>query len=179
VTDSHSASTAFRRSATRGDINSRCWPSLGYRVWAPGLRGFGQTDKPKGVAQYAFEHLIDDVAALIDVSRTYETLLLGHDWGVMIASQIAFHQVRPLSRLVLLNGAALGMQANTGLSLGALQRVSYAFFFQLPFRPERLLAAGNTGRSGRRSPGAWPDGATVSHRKTFACFRKPWRAPEP
>lgn len=117
--------------------------SLGYRVWAPDLRGFGQTDKPKGVGQYAFEHLIDDVAALIDVSGTNETLLLGHDWGVMIASQIAFHQVRPLSRRVLLNGAALGMQANTGLSLRALQRVSYALFFQLPFLPERLLAAGN------------------------------------
>ncbi len=117
--------------------------SLGYRVWAPDLRGFGQTDKPRGVRQYAFEHLIDDVAALIDASGTKETLLLAHDWGVMIASQIAFHQVRPLSRLVLLNGAALGMQAETGFSLRALQRMFYAYFFQLPFLPERLLAAGN------------------------------------
>ncbi len=117
--------------------------SLGYRVWAPDLRGFGQTDKPRGVRQYAFEHLIDDVAALIDASGTKETLLLAHDWGVMIASQIAFHQVRPLSRLVLLNGAALGMQAETGFSLRALQRISYALFLQLPFLPERLLAAGN------------------------------------
>jgi hypothetical protein len=119
----------------------------------------------------------------------------------MIASQIAFHQVRPLSRLVLLNGAALGMQANTGLSLGALQRVSYAFFFQLPFRPERLLAAGNdraireafTGRmAGRRDritpedvrvfqeamarPGALTCGINYyraqAHRKTSPLFAK-------
>jgi pimeloyl-ACP methyl ester carboxylesterase len=117
--------------------------SLGYRVWAPDLRGFGQSDKPKGVSQYAFEHLVDDVAALIDASGTKETLLLAHDWGVMIASQVAFHQVRPLQRLVLFNGAAMGMQRETGLSLRALQRVFYALFFQLPFLPERLLAAGN------------------------------------
>ena len=55
--------------------------SLGYRVWAPDLRGFGQSDKPKGVRQYAFEHLIDDVAALIDASGAKETMLLAHDWG--------------------------------------------------------------------------------------------------
>lgn len=117
--------------------------SLGYRVWAPDLRGFGQSDKPKGVRQYAFEHLIDDVAALIDASGAKETMLLAHDWGVMIASQIAFHRVRPLSRLVLFNGAALGMQAETGFSFSALRRMAYAFFFQLPFLPERMLAAGN------------------------------------
>ena len=117
--------------------------SLGYRVWAPDLRGFGQTDKPRGIRQYAFEHLIDDVAALIDASGTKETMLVAHDWGVMIASQIAFHRVRPLSRLVLFNGAALGMQADTGFSFRALQRMLYAFFFQLPFLPERMLAAGN------------------------------------
>ena len=71
--------------------------SLGYRVGAPDLRGFGQTDKTKGVREYAVEHLVDDFAALIDVSRTRETLLLAHDWGVMLASQIAFHQIRPFS----------------------------------------------------------------------------------
>ena len=52
--------------------------SLGYRVWAPDLRGFGQSDKPKGVRQYAFEHLVDDVAALIDASGAKETLSLIH-----------------------------------------------------------------------------------------------------
>lgn len=117
--------------------------SLGYRAWAPDLRGFGQTDKPKGVRQYAVEHLVDDVAALIDTSGSKETLMLAHDWGVMIASQVAFHKVRPLERLVLFNGAAMGMQSDTGFSLRALQRMAYAFFFQLPFLPERALAAGN------------------------------------
>ena len=117
--------------------------SLGYRVWAPDLRGFGQSDKPAGRSSYAVEHLVEDAAGLIDASGTKETLLLAHDWGVMIASQIAFHKVRPLERLVLFNGAAMGMQADTGFSLRALRRIFYAIFFQLPFLPERLLAAGN------------------------------------
>lgn len=117
--------------------------SLGYRVWAPDLRGFGQTDKPRGVKNYAVEHLVDDVAGLIDASGAKETLLLGHDWGVMLASQVAFHKVRPLERLVLLNGAAIGMQTDTGFSFRAMRRVIYALLFQLPFVPERALAAGN------------------------------------
>lgn len=117
--------------------------SLGYRVWAPDLRGFGQTDKPRGVKSYAVEHLVDDAAGLIDASGTKETLLLGHDWGVMVASQVAFHKVRPLERLVLFNGAAIGMQRDMGFSLSALRRTFYALFFQLPFLPERMLAAGN------------------------------------
>ncbi len=55
--------------------------SLGYKAWAPDLRGFGQSDKPKGVGSYAVEHLVDDVAALIDASGAKETLLLAHDWA--------------------------------------------------------------------------------------------------
>ena len=37
----------------------------------------------------------------------------------------------------------MGMQSDTRLSLRALKRIFYALFFQLPFLPERLLAAGN------------------------------------
>ena len=117
--------------------------SLGYRAWAPDLRGYGQSDKPAGIRSYAIEHLLDDVAGLVDASGARETMLLAHDWGVLIASQFAFHQVRPLSRLVLFNGAAFGMAANTGFSLRGLRRMLYAIFFQVPFLPERLLAAGN------------------------------------
>ena len=117
--------------------------SLGYKAWAPDLRGFGQTDKPSGVANYAIEHLVDDVAALIDASGTRETFLLGHDWGVMLATQVAFRQVRRLERLLIFNGVAIGMQHPKRFTLPALKRYLYAFLFQLPYLPERLLAAGN------------------------------------
>jgi pimeloyl-ACP methyl ester carboxylesterase len=33
--------------------------SLGYRVWAPDLRGYGQTDRPQGLGQYSIEHLVE------------------------------------------------------------------------------------------------------------------------
>ena len=116
--------------------------SLGYRAWAPDLRGFGQTDKPKGVGSYAVEHLVDDAAALIDASGAKETIVLAHDWGVMIALQLASHQVRPLERIVIFNGATMGAWQRPGrMRLRDLKRSFYALFFQLPFLPERALAA--------------------------------------
>ncbi len=44
--------------------------ALGWRVWAPNLRGYGMTTRPDGVAAYHLDRLIEDVAALIDASIT-------------------------------------------------------------------------------------------------------------
>ena len=40
--------------------------SAGYRVLAPDLRGFGQSDKPQAVEQYAFPQVLGDVVGLLD-----------------------------------------------------------------------------------------------------------------
>ncbi len=116
--------------------------SLGYRAWAPDLRGYGASDRPEGIESYAIEHLVDDVGALIDASGAKETPLLAHDWGVMIAWQFASHRVRPLDRLVIFNGPPPGTGERTGrMTLRQLKRFFYVFFFQLPGLPERVLAA--------------------------------------
>jgi len=60
------------------------------------------------VGSYAVEHLVDDAAALIDASGEKGTIVLAHDWGVMIALQLASHRVRPLERFVIFNGATRG-----------------------------------------------------------------------
>jgi pimeloyl-ACP methyl ester carboxylesterase len=114
--------------------------SLGYRAWAPDLRGYGQTDRPKGLANYAIEALLEDVAGLIDASQTSETTLLAHDWGGMIAWQFASHRVRPLERLVVMNGPPPGIRRQRFFSRQIL-RSWYVFFFQLPWLPELVFGA--------------------------------------
>ena len=42
---------------------------LGYRVYAPDLRGYGDSDKPARVADYRMQELVQDVAGLIDHFR--------------------------------------------------------------------------------------------------------------
>jgi pimeloyl-ACP methyl ester carboxylesterase len=116
--------------------------SLGYRVWAPDLRGYGQTDRPRGLSQYAIEHLVEDVSALIDASGARETTLLAHDWGALIAWQFAAQRARDLERLVILNGPPPGGGSDRpSVFSRQFWRMMYVFFFQIPWLPERVLAA--------------------------------------
>ena len=112
--------------------------ALGYRAWAPDLRGYGRTDRPEGLEHYAIESLLEDVAGLIDAADARETVLIAHDWGALIAWQFAAHRVRPLDRLVILNGPPAGTLARPALT--ELRRFAYVLFFQLPGLPERVLA---------------------------------------
>ena len=49
--------------------------AAGYRAWAPDLRGYGGTTRPSDLADYGIEHLMDDVAGLIDACRLGEVVL--------------------------------------------------------------------------------------------------------
>ncbi len=115
--------------------------ALGYRVWAPNLRGYGRTTRPPRIADYALPVLLDDVAALIDAARPRETVLVGHDWGGVLAWCLAATRRRPLRRLAILNAphptvfrAALRRPAQ-------LRRSWYVALFQVPALPEHLLRA--------------------------------------
>ncbi len=113
---------------------------LGYRVWAPDLRGYGETDRPGAMKDYDLEALLADVAGLIDAAAPASTTLVGHDWGAAIAWFFAMRRPRPLERLVIMNvpHPAVFRQRT---SLRQVGRSWYVLFFQLPWLPEKLLGA--------------------------------------
>jgi pimeloyl-ACP methyl ester carboxylesterase len=114
---------------------------LGYRVWAPDLRGYGDSERPGRVQDYAIERLLDDAAGLIDAAGARETLLIGHDWGGIIAWFFALRRVRPLARLVVMNLPHPAMMERALRSWRQMRRSWYVLFFQIPRLPERLLSA--------------------------------------
>ena len=114
---------------------------LGYRAWAPDLRGYGGSDRPPAVADYAIEKLLADVSGLIDASGAREVVLLGHDWGAIIAWYYAMRPERPLERLVIMN-VPHPQCFRENMSWRQLLRSWYAIFFQIPWLPEKLLGAG-------------------------------------
>jgi pimeloyl-ACP methyl ester carboxylesterase len=115
---------------------------LGWRVWAPDLRGYGGTDRPVGRESYAVERLMDDVAGLIDAAGARETLLLAHDWGGIVAWLFAMRRLRPLDRLVVMNLPHPACYEHA-LRRGGRQwlRSWYVLLFQLPWLPEAILGA--------------------------------------
>jgi epoxide hydrolase 4 len=126
--------------------------AMGYRVWAPDLRGYGETEpKPRAVADYCVDRLMEDVAALIDASGAKTVTLIGHDWGAGLAWTFATNQVRPLERLVIMNVPHPGvMRAHLGRSWAQLKKSWYMFFFQIPRLPEWVTTA-NDARAVRRA----------------------------
>ncbi|HEX3364877.1 alpha/beta hydrolase [Phenylobacterium sp.] len=116
---------------------------MGYRAWAPDLRGYGETEpKPREVSAYLIDRLMEDVAALIDASGAKTVTLIGHDWGAGLAWAFAANRVRPLERLVIMNVPHPAVMAGQlRRSWAQLKKSWYMFFFQLPGLPERSLAA--------------------------------------
>lgn len=64
--------------------------SLGYRVIAPDMLGYANTDAPCDIAQYALKKMSTDMTELLDQVAPGEKIILGsHDWGAGLAYNFA------------------------------------------------------------------------------------------
>jgi len=114
---------------------------LGWRAWAPDLRGYGESDRPPHVADYDLERLLDDVSGLIRAAGARETLLVGHDWGGVIAWFFAMRRPEEIARLCIMNLPHPACMQRAFWRGRQLLRSWYVLFFQLPWLPEMLSAA--------------------------------------
>ena len=54
----------------------------GFTAAAIDVRGYGGSDKPPAVADYAMQHMVADVAGAIGaLSRGAPAVIVGHDWA--------------------------------------------------------------------------------------------------
>ncbi|MCS6810051.1 MAG: alpha/beta hydrolase, partial [Tepidimonas sp.] len=81
----------------------------GWRCIAPNLRGYERSSAPAAADQYRVRHLVQDIAALIDVVTADSPTpgrvgaLVAHDWGGAVAWNLAALQPQRMQRLVILN----------------------------------------------------------------------------
>jgi len=143
---------------------------LGYRVWAPDLRGYGDSERPTRTRDYDLDLLLGDVAGLIDAAGCRGTLLVGHDWGGIIAWLFASEALRPLERLAVMN-CPHPAAAREAAGLRQLLRSWYMLFFQIPRLPELALRAGEGRRLVRmfRRSVSRPDAFSA---EDLECFRE-------
>ncbi len=59
--------------------------AAGFRVVAPDMRGYGQTDVPADIASYTIMHLVGDVTGLVEALGERQAIVVGHDWGATVA----------------------------------------------------------------------------------------------
>ena len=148
----------------------RCWrhqlpalAELGWRVVAPDMRGYGGSSRPEERSAYAIANLVADAAGLFDALGARRRVLVGHDWGGIVAWAFAIGQARPLDGLVIVNAPHPAVfQRVIRTDWRQRFRSWYVLFFQLPWLPEALLAAararmvGNALERSARRPETFP-----------------------
>jgi pimeloyl-ACP methyl ester carboxylesterase len=69
--------------------------NAGYRVVAPDMRGYGETDAPAAVEDYDIEHLAADMVGVLDALDEEQAIIIGHDWGAIVAwNSVLLHPSR-------------------------------------------------------------------------------------
>ncbi|MEX0785710.1 MAG: alpha/beta hydrolase [Dehalococcoidia bacterium] len=115
----------------------------GFRVVAPDQRGYNTSDKPRGVASYRIETLVDDVAGLIEHAGESKATVVGHDWGGAVAWMTPMLRPEVVDKLIVLNSPHPGAFQRELRSPAQLLKSWYMFFFQLPWLPEAALRMGD------------------------------------
>jgi len=107
------------------------------------MRGYGRSDKPREVEAYALPNLVADVLAVLDgISPARPAVLVGHDWGGVVAWQFAAHHPERLEKLAIINAPHPAVFARELLNNPAQRRASaYVALFRSPLA-EPLLRAG-------------------------------------
>jgi len=78
--------------------------SKDYLVVAPDMRGYNLSSKPKGIEQYKPNHIVEDIRALVeDHFNRKKCILVGHDWGGVIAYPFANTHPNLVEKLIIIN----------------------------------------------------------------------------
>lgn len=125
-----------------------CWyswrhqlPALaaaGYRAVAPDLRGYNLSDKPK--SGYNIESLVEDAVALAAALGETRAHVVGHDWGGIIAYQVAWRRPEFTRSLVAMNAPHPSAFVRYARRHPAqMLKSAYMLFFQVPGLAEWVL----------------------------------------
>jgi pimeloyl-ACP methyl ester carboxylesterase len=117
--------------------------AAGYRAVAPDLPGYNLSDKPRRLGAYRLDRLAALLPAIADDLGVERVPLVGHDWGGALAWWTALCHPERIARLAILNAPHPSVLRRALRSSPAQRKRNvYMLYFQLPWLPERKLAAG-------------------------------------
>ncbi len=115
--------------------------AAGYRALAPDLRGYGGSSAPPELEAYGLEELCSDFVALLDRHDYEQAVFVGHDWGAIVAWQLALAHPERVRAVVGMSVpfAPRGPAPPVPLLRRALGEDFYIVWFQEPGVAERAL----------------------------------------
>ena len=75
----------------------------GYHAVAPDMRGYGRTDSPVDISQYSMPRLAGDVIGIVNELGGERFVVVGHDWGAPVASNVGLFRPDLVRGVVLLS----------------------------------------------------------------------------
>jgi pimeloyl-ACP methyl ester carboxylesterase len=92
---------------------------------------------------YQIESLLDDVTGLLDAAQVQRAILVGHDWGGIVAWYYAMRYAARVEALVIMNAPHPACFQREVRYWRQLHRSWYVGFFQIPWLPEAALSVGH------------------------------------
>ncbi len=155
--------------------SSYCWEGVvafldpALRVVAPDLRGLGDSERTLTVEAYQKLELAKDIIAIIDALQIDCFYLVGHDWGGIVAQEMALLIPARVKKLAILNipvitNAAGAQEAAKALAAMRFMPYWYQYFQMQPGLAEAMIKGnedvwvryffGKKGRTGIIAPEA-------------------------
>jgi len=129
--------------------NARMWDGVlprlhqaGLRTAAPDQRGYSPGARPADVGAYAMSELVGDALGLLDALGWPVVDLVGHDWGAVVAWQLAARhpdRVRTFTAVSVPHPLALSWALHNDPE--QQQRSAYFGLFRVPGKAEETLLA--------------------------------------
>jgi soluble epoxide hydrolase/lipid-phosphate phosphatase len=98
----------------------RALAAAGFRAIAPDQRGYGGSEAPAAIEAYSIHHLIGDLTGALDALGIEQAVVVGHDWGGIVAWQMALLAPQRVAAVV---------------------GVNTPFFPRMPMRPTEMMQA--------------------------------------
>lgn len=116
-----------------------------FKVVAIDQRGYNKSDKPEGVENYTIDKLVGDVRAVVEHFGRDKAIIVGHDWGGIVAWTFAMNHPEMTDRLIILNlPHPNGLRRELANNPEQRKNSQYARDFQQPEAASRLTAEGLT-----------------------------------
>ncbi|MFX1375814.1 MAG: alpha/beta fold hydrolase [Promethearchaeota archaeon] len=118
--------------------------SKDYLVVAPDMRGYNLSSVPSEIEQYQTKHMVEDIRALVEEHfNRKKFILVGHDWGGVVAYPLASEYPNLVEKLIIINAPHPNIFAKLLAKNKSQQSSSqYVLFFRTS-KAEEVLSANN------------------------------------